>query len=277
MNLIVKSAVAGALAVGTSSAFAIGLPQTNSSDLILYVDALTSTGASAGVYALDTGITIDSALPSTGLVSGALNSTKFSIANKTIPESGTLSAFLTANAANSIQWTLMGGVYNGPSSSAAGSSNVTVPGAARAVMTSQILTNLYPTVGTSTTGALAGFLNGLNSDLNSGGLSQLKTATETSTATETLGAPSKYGLQGGSDLSLAGATAIKLFGLTGNNIAGGQNQSYLLGSAVFNGGVLTITGNAAAPVPLPAAVWLFGSGLMGLVGVSRRRKQAATA
>jgi hypothetical protein len=144
-------------------------------------------------------------------------------------------------------------------------------------MTSQILTNLYPTVGTSTTGALANFLNGLNSDLNSGGLSQLKTSTETSTGTETLSAPAKYGLFTGSDLSLAGATAIKLFGLTGNNIAGGQNQSYLLGSAVFNGGVLTITGNAAAPVPLPAAVWLFGSGLMGLVGVSRRRKQAATA
>ncbi len=35
-------------------------------------------------------------------------------------------------------------------------------------------------------------------------------------------------------------------------------------------------GNALgiSPVPLPAAVWLFGSALLGLVGLSRRKKQA---
>jgi len=31
---------------------------------------------------------------------------------------------------------------------------------------------------------------------------------------------------------------------------------------------------AAAPVPVPAAVWLFGSGLLGLVGIARRKKSA---
>jgi hypothetical protein len=29
---------------------------------------------------------------------------------------------------------------------------------------------------------------------------------------------------------------------------------------------------AASPVPVPAAVWLFGSGLLGLVGIARRKK-----
>ena len=32
---------------------------------------------------------------------------------------------------------------------------------------------------------------------------------------------------------------------------------------------------AVAPVPIPAAVWLFGSGLLGLIGVARRRKKIA--
>jgi len=38
---------------------------------------------------------------------------------------------------------------------------------------------------------------------------------------------------------------------------------------------LDITNIAVAPppIPVPAAVWLFGSGLLGLVGVARRRKQ----
>ena len=43
----------------------------------------------------------------------------------------------------------------------------------------------------------------------------------------------------------------------------------------FNG----VTGDdfpvsGTSPIPVPAAVWLFGSGLVGLVGVARRRKKA---
>jgi len=30
-----------------------------------------------------------------------------------------------------------------------------------------------------------------------------------------------------------------------------------------------------APIPIPAAIWLFGSGLLGLIGIARRTKKAA--
>ena len=50
--------------------------------------------------------------------------------------------------------------------------------------------------------------------------------------------------------------------------------SYISGGA-FDGqtGYWKINGTASV-VPVPAAVWLFGSGLLGLVGVARRRKVA---
>lgn len=39
---------------------------------------------------------------------------------------------------------------------------------------------------------------------------------------------------------------------------------------------LTLWGSTA-PVPVPAAVWLFGSGLAGVVGLARRKMSSATA
>jgi hypothetical protein len=36
----------------------------------------------------------------------------------------------------------------------------------------------------------------------------------------------------------------------------------------------TFTFSAASAVPIPAGIWLFGSGLLGLVGISRRKKAA---
>jgi hypothetical protein len=40
-----------------------------------------------------------------------------------------------------------------------------------------------------------------------------------------------------------------------------------------SGGVVGIAGITASTVPVPAAVWLFGSGLIGLLGIARRRRK----
>jgi hypothetical protein len=276
MNLIVKSAVAGALALGATSAFAVGLPSTNSSDVILYVDAITSGGTSAGVYALDTGISLSSLLPGP-YVTGAQNSTVFSAVGKTIGPSATLTSFLSTYSADTIEWTLEGGQYTPTTpGGSASNANAETAGAALAAFTSPALTTAFPSVSTATTPNLVEFLNGLQTDYENG-LSSL-TGTETGTGTETTAASeSKYGFFGGPDLAATGSTAITLFGFTGNGSKAGTLQSYVLGSVTLGtDGTLTITGNGGgAPVPLPAAVWLFGSGLMGLVGVSRRRKAEA--
>ena len=50
----------------------------------------------------------------------------------------------------------------------------------------------------------------------------------------------------------------------------------ILGLGMIDGAFVGFNANFdfTTPVPVPAAVWLFGSGLLGLVGVARRRKVA---
>ena len=59
--------------------------------------------------------------------------------------------------------------------------------------------------------------------------------------------------------------------LTTSGVPGMENGPFPNYNAAFN---LSAPGlyTPVAPVPIPAAVWLLGSGLLGLVGVARRRK-----
>ena len=50
-----------------------------------------------------------------------------------------------------------------------------------------------------------------------------------------------------------------------------QNGPFLGSAPAFNG---TVVSSSVAAVPIPAAAWLMGSGLIGLAGVARRRKKA---
>jgi hypothetical protein len=67
------------------------------------------------------------------------------------------------------------------------------------------------------------------------------------------------------DLSLTGTYKL---GLT--DVGWNETGGYDLGVSCLFGACPT----AAPAVPLPPAVWLFGSGLLGLVGISRRKKVA---
>jgi len=45
----------------------------------------------------------------------------------------------------------------------------------------------------------------------------------------------------------------------------------------LSGSTLTLSAGSAAPVPLPAAVWLLGSALVGFAGIGRRRRETVAA
>lgn len=275
MNSLVKVAIAGVLSLGASGAFAssLGAPWGNSSDLVLVVENATTHTA----YELDLGVTLDSLLPTGSLVSGASLNTTLAGINRTISASPALQSFLAANPAAGDFWSLEGGQYNGNGSNTSTNSNSKTPGDAKAVFTSALGTTSNSNIaGKTLIGSLEPFLNNINSDVvqSTGGLFPLTSAGETSAGSASTTAETHYGFWTSNDFGSLGSTALQLFGFSGNGNTG-KLQSYILGKATLDAsGNLTITGNAPPSVPLPAAVWLFGSGLLGLFGVSRRRTAA---
>jgi hypothetical protein len=283
MNLLVKSAVGSALALVAVGANALGIPATDSSDLVLVIQNVSNPG---NVYVLDTGISLNTAMSGT-LVNNAVLDTSLAGVNATIGPSGTLSTFLASNPLSGDAWSIEGGQYSGATATSSPTPAATKnPGKAFGVFTS---VNVPANVGGIQLAGLQSFLGGLQGDVTTpvdglglhaletcGALCDLSTGVSYSLTGGTP-ASSKYAVFGNNldDRATAIGSSIALYGLTGN--AGtGTVESYILGSAKLGSdGTLTLTGNTTtAPVPLPAAVWLFGSGLMGLVGVSRRRKTA---
>ncbi len=62
---------------------------------------------------------------------------------------------------------------------------------------------------------------------------------------------------------------------TSNSLGFGPETPFYGVAAYFDigsGNSLHVTGYSVSAVPIPAAVWLFGSGLLGLIGVARRKK-----
>jgi hypothetical protein len=271
MNTLVKTGVAAALALGATGAFALGVPSTGSSDLVLVVQNTTTP---TSVYLLDTGISLDTIFPSGSFVPSASLSTALAGINQVIDASPTLQGFLSTNPASGDAWELVGGDFNenGPGNGSPVNSNTKTAGNAKGVFTSlQPSTNI---AGLSLSGFQT-YLGQMNNDIGSGGgMAVLQTTTESTAGSFSVtNDGSKGGIFSGAyDLASLGNSQT-IYALTGNN-GTGTPQSYILGKATLDtSGNLTISGNA--PVPLPAAVWLFGSGVLGLVGVSRRRKAAA--
>jgi len=91
--------------------------------------------------------------------------------------------------------------------------------------------------------------------------------------------PAPYTATFGADTATLGATAefeLALWNSTTSTFAFVTNFSTIIAGNSYNISFGDVTGQVlgvdlAPVVPVPAAVWLFGSGLIGLVGIARRK------
>jgi hypothetical protein len=266
--------VGSLLAAGAANATVIADTTSGASDLILFVQDTKTLQT----YALDTNVLVSSvfSVSSTGTnTSGAVS--------KSIGPDANLTTFLSSTSGDPLQWAVMAASFNTQATGAAlrptgNALVVTTAGSAATIGTGE----------SQLTTQMPGFTSDITA-LNSFGMigatrSTLETGTAATsgdgiwgTAAGTPGNQNWYGATPDTTGILIGATQT-LFGVTGNGKSGGFALNYSLGSvSLAADGTLTIstTGTGTAPpVPLPAALWVFGSGLLGLFGVGRRRNTA---
>jgi hypothetical protein len=253
MNNFVKLGFLGSLALGGVAAHAsITVPQSTGSpgDVLLYAD-IVAGGSSVEGYIGDTGVSVD------GVVHGT------QLGNFT---DGNLASFLNLAASPSgstVLWSVVGG-------------GGTAAGAPEFVSTfTKPYTQTSGASLTSWVGALQESVNAANGLIGgsatslattnvgvTGGIQYSPTALVTDMSNWG-GCPQNFLTGLGASTELFAVTAA---GYNGNQLTSAANEGTV--SLTANGLVYT---PATGTVPLPAAVWLLGSGLLGLAGVARRK------
>jgi hypothetical protein len=264
MNTLIKLGVAGSLALGSLAAQAsIVVPSSSTpGDLVLFADIFNGSTLVA-TYAGDTGVSVTSVINGT-LASG----TKFSDAN--------LTSFLAqATTGTTVDW-MVGGA--GALNAGSPTYGVTSTGGTfNATITSQNGSSL-----TTWSGTLASQLNTINGLINGSGKSLLGKDDSSfgigflpfQTSTDLSNWGGGTGEVATAGLTTSGPGSL-IYALTAANPLGAPASVVQSYDASFTSSGLTFSAASTAPVPVPAAVWLLGSGLLGLAGVARRKTTAA--
>jgi hypothetical protein len=263
MKNLVKLGVAGALALGGSMAAhaTITVPTSSGTtgDVILWADVFNSSGSLVEAFVGDTGVSVDSI--------GAGNKPSSTY------DPSTLSSLLAlATGTNTIMWVLEGG---GGHSGASGGSPYLVSAApsltAIGQQDGQTLTNW----GTGISGSIANSVNPLVGT----GTSALSTSDAAIGGTDfnpiTVGVEDAHNWWGSTgNITTTGlGTQANFYLATASGQAVGDAATLTnLFFATLTSSGLTYTSSV---VPIPAALWLLGSGLLGLAGVARRKVSAA--
>jgi hypothetical protein len=273
MKNFVRLAIAAAVAAGaTSGALAQALPSSGAADLWVFV---ADPGASDS-FAWDTGISLSSLEPGT-LSTTAKATTDSDPVNFSVTSSALATFIADSSDPSALEWAVEGVQYTGTPAGAK------TPGAYIGVASTNATTSSITTLKQANLGTWG---QGFNGDLTY--LTQVVAGGYTAGGTTYALAPASaspnvwgagpgnvggstnlYG-QGPSQAGTSIGAAESLYLLTGSNSLTNAVESYTLGASD-----LTLSANGtlatASPVPIPAAVWLFGSGLLGLIGVGRRR------
>ncbi|HUN74187.1 MAG TPA: hypothetical protein VMU40_06695 [Steroidobacteraceae bacterium] len=284
-KVVLSSAVlAGAAAAAHAQTVPVPDPSTDASELIFIVQN-TNTGNTYDLV-LNAGVTgpngtaigsnvlnaAQVASPGVAAVDGTSPGVIYGDAGFSVNLSGdtALQSFLSTAGSN-FQWGVMGGAYV-PNLSVANSSKV-----------GNVLIATTGTASSVVTVAETTFVQTIPGDLSTD-IEGLDNGTFDSYHGVTNGYPASAGTDN-EDFNLygqgvvqgsVGATSESLYGMTGNGTKNNQPLAYLLGTFTFNGSTLAFTGESTT-VPIPAAGWLLGSGLLGLLGISRRRRDLTAA
>lgn len=274
MNTIAKLSVASALTLSYVSAHAafVGPTSTAPGDVFLFAEVLNSAGTLVGSYAGDTQVTV-----SKNITSASISASSDS----------NLQSLLTLGAAsgNTIEWAVQGGGSVNPN----GTTQYGATGNAAFVTTLQSPTGLEFAVGGNlphwanlggipgTNGTIPTIVTNLTNagtpDANSIFGTVASSAGVWDTTILTSNVQNWY--SNGANTAVNGLGSSALFFVTGNTTITPVVVS-TLGTATLSASGFTYSTEQAA-VPLPAAIWLLGSGLLGLAGVGRRKAVAVAA
>jgi hypothetical protein len=272
MKNAIRLALAGSALLGcaVSHAASAPLPSSGTSDLWLFV---TDTSKNE-TFAEDTGISIASLGPATYTSGASLASSPVTI---DLPPSAALSSFLTTNAGDNLFWGVQGDVQSATKAAVAGHN---------------IIIQSNPLPAANTGGIGYGSFTNINAGMNQDEAYMAATVTQGGSAVFNLASGTTTGNAWGvGPGNIAGSVDLYGQGANGENTLGasspeglylitGASSTTAITSYVLSTTLELVNGTletSSSSVPIPAAIWLLGSGLLGLAGVGRRRAASAAA
>jgi hypothetical protein len=272
MKTVIKFALIGAaLAGGAAQAATItNLPsKAGGSDLILAVTDTTTNH----FFVQDLGNQLDTIYSKSQVQADGVLATPGSFTTPTSisGNDALLASFLSSQTAgDTIQWTILAADSTGSTSTASGANRALLTSVNPLTDPNNTFSNVNVATFSSNLQKFAAFINSSTSGYAGGNTSSKYGWGDGQVASDGKNAPVSWIAPTlGNGAAIGTAQTMYLFGTNGN---GSSSQSNIyVGGTVSIDSLGNITVANASATPIPAAVWLLGSGLLGLMGVGRRR------